>query len=126
MQREDILERLALVLGNARDGQGSLVFVSGEAGAGKSRVVQTALAGVEARWGWCEPLSVPRPLGPFRDITTLGTTAPDVGDVLLARMRSEPPRRRTPASARHASAAEPRHPVDPPGPRSTAATHPAD
>ncbi len=90
MEREDILERLALVLGNARDGQGSLVVVSGEAGAGKTRVVQTALAGVEASWGWCEPLSVPRPLGPFRDITTLGTTAPDVGDVLVARMRSEP------------------------------------
>jgi DNA-binding CsgD family transcriptional regulator/tetratricopeptide (TPR) repeat protein len=60
-----LVERDALVDRLRRAG-GEFVAVLGEAGAGKTALVQAAL--VDAVWGWCEPLATPRPLGPFRDI----------------------------------------------------------
>jgi DNA-binding CsgD family transcriptional regulator/tetratricopeptide (TPR) repeat protein len=50
---------------------GRLVLVSGEAGIGKTSLVHALLErcdpDVEIRWGACDSLSTPRPLGPFRD-----------------------------------------------------------
>ncbi|MCW2786376.1 MAG: transcriptional regulator, LuxR family protein [Marmoricola sp.] len=71
-------------------------MVTGEAGAGKSSLVRTALDGHRADWGYCEPLDIPRPLGPFRDIVAgraideveLGETG--LGEQLLELLRSEP------------------------------------
>jgi DNA-binding CsgD family transcriptional regulator/tetratricopeptide (TPR) repeat protein len=59
VERDELVARI-------RTATGAFVVVSGEAGAGKTALVQAALTG--AAWGWCEPLSTPRPLGPFRDI----------------------------------------------------------
>ena len=59
VERDGLVDRL-------RGARGRFVAVLGEAGAGKTALVQAALA--DAAWGWCEPLATPRPLGPFRDI----------------------------------------------------------
>ena len=63
-----LVEREAAVskLRSSIDARGSLVMVSGEAGAGKTVLVREVVD--DAVWGYCEPLSTPRPLGPFRDL----------------------------------------------------------
>ena len=72
-----LVERDGLV-GRLRGARGRFVVVLGEAGAGKTALVQAALA--DAAWGWCEPLSTPRPLGPFRDIArALWPGEPELG-----------------------------------------------
>src|SRR5690349_21328871 len=54
-----------------------MVLVRGEAGAGKTSLVQEFADGVSADaaivdgrmlWGACDPLATPRPLGPLHDI----------------------------------------------------------
>ena len=55
----------------AAAGHGGAVAVCGEPGAGKSALVETACAavpGLRVLRGACDPLSTPRPLGPFRDL----------------------------------------------------------
>lgn len=55
-------------------GRGGFVFVNGEAGAGKTSLVQhftSQLASdVRVLWGACDPLDTPRPLGPFHDMAS--------------------------------------------------------
>ena len=71
VERDGLLDRL-------RGARGRFVAVLGEAGAGKTALVQTALA--DSAWGWCEPLATPRPLGPFRDIArALWPGEPELG-----------------------------------------------
>lgn len=54
-------------------GRGGLILVHGEAGAGKTTLVQHftdhMVDGVRVLWGACDPLATPRPLGPFHDMT---------------------------------------------------------
>jgi DNA-binding CsgD family transcriptional regulator len=56
----------------ARSGHGSLVFVGGDAGVGKTTLARKfcEIVAKTARvaWGICEPLSTPRALGPLLDI----------------------------------------------------------
>src|SRR5262245_8621994 len=53
-------------------GQGHIAVLSGEAGIGKTALVDHVLAhappGVRALWGACEALFAPRPLGPLFDL----------------------------------------------------------
>ena len=52
-------------------GEGRLVLISGEAGIGKTALVQeftAGLDGVRSLSGACEALTTPRPLGPLHDI----------------------------------------------------------
>ena len=71
VERDGLLDRL-------RGARGRFVAVLGEAGAGKTALVQAALP--DAAWGWCEPLATPRPLGPFRDIArALWPGEPELG-----------------------------------------------
>ena len=71
VERDGLVDRL-------RGARGRLVAVLGEAGAGKTALVQAALP--DAAWGWCEPLATPRPLGPFRDIArALWPGEPELG-----------------------------------------------
>lgn len=53
-----------------RSGRGAVVLVGGEAGIGKTSLVRAvrARAGLPFHVGRCEPLSVPEPLGPLREL----------------------------------------------------------
>ena len=72
LEREAPLAMLEDALTKARDGQGHSVFIGGEAGIGKTSLVESfARSNAEdARvlWGACEALATPRPLGPLYDI----------------------------------------------------------
>ena len=69
VQRDDELAVLTNRAAEAAGGQGSLVIISGEAGAGKTAFME-AFAACEPTvlWGACDPLTTPRPLGPFHDL----------------------------------------------------------
>jgi len=67
LERTDHLTRLGALLDEAATGSGRLVFVSGEAGAGKSALAQAFGDSVAARArvlvGNCDALATPRPFG---------------------------------------------------------------
>jgi predicted ATPase len=67
VEREVLLAQISACVAAAGAGRGSLILVSGEAGAGKTALIRQALPA--AIWGYCESLATPRPLGPFRDIS---------------------------------------------------------
>jgi DNA-binding CsgD family transcriptional regulator/tetratricopeptide (TPR) repeat protein len=69
-QLDELAGRLADV---RREGRGRLVFVSGEAGVGKTALVRRFCAdsaGARVLWGACDALFTPRALGPFLDIAS--------------------------------------------------------
>jgi DNA-binding CsgD family transcriptional regulator len=71
LEREDELAALRAGRAEAASGRGRLILVAGEAGVGKTAVVEAFGAeesGFQVRWGACDPLFTPRPLGPFRDL----------------------------------------------------------
>src|SRR5689334_15263494 len=73
LERDDALARLRMLLA-ASAKSGRVVAISGEAGVGKTTLVE-ALAEHEAGrasflWGGCEALDTPRPLGPLLDMSS--------------------------------------------------------
>jgi DNA-binding CsgD family transcriptional regulator len=72
LERTGELAALERSLAKARDGRGSLVLVSGEAGIGKTALVRAFCDahrdGARVLWGACDPLFTPRPLGPLLDV----------------------------------------------------------
>jgi DNA-binding CsgD family transcriptional regulator len=72
LERDQFLENLDQLLHEATSGKGKLVFIAGEAGVGKSSLVEEFCRRVADRSrclrGSCDPLSTPRPLGPLLDI----------------------------------------------------------
>jgi DNA-binding CsgD family transcriptional regulator/tetratricopeptide (TPR) repeat protein len=89
LEREAQLAALAGYAGEARKAQGRLVLVAGEAGVGKSALVeqfQRDLPGHSWCWGACDGLFTPRPLGPLFDI------AAKLGGELLELCRADAPR----------------------------------
>ena len=71
LQRQSSLSELARFAQEARHGAGRLVLVTGEAGVGKTTLVEQLQRDVpDARWSWgaCDGLFTPRPLGPLFDI----------------------------------------------------------
>jgi DNA-binding CsgD family transcriptional regulator/tetratricopeptide (TPR) repeat protein len=70
IERESDLAFLSELLEDTRTGEGTLVLVGGEAGAGKSALVSDFLAGVAVpiAAGSCNGTSTPRPLGPVIEI----------------------------------------------------------
>ena len=73
LEREPSLASLAGYAREARHGEGRLVLVAGEAGVGKSALVeqlQNDLADARWSWGACDGLFTPRPLGPLFDLAT--------------------------------------------------------
>ncbi len=72
LERDSELGQLHLLLRQATEGQGSLVLLGGEAGVGKTALIQQFCGDVQKSvrilTGACDPLSTPRPLGPLADI----------------------------------------------------------
>ncbi len=89
LERGAVLEQMDALLGEAALGRGRLVVVRGEAGIGKSTLVDEFSAGRSSRvlWGICDPVVPPRPLAPIFDI------ADQVGGVLEAAL-ADPDRHR--------------------------------
>ena len=90
LERESALDTLGGWFAEARAGRGRLVLVSGEAGVGKTTLVnEFALQHRQAArvlQGACDPLTTPRPLGPLADI------APALGGRLDQLLLEEAPR----------------------------------
>lgn len=109
-QRLPLLERAAALASlqaawvDAQAHGGQIVLVAGEAGLGKSSLIQAFVAGLPAPalavFGWCDPMHTPRPLGPVRDVARrlLGHPQDDAGhadearhfDGLLQRLSRRP------------------------------------
>ena len=89
LERESQLASLAEYAQEARRGDGRLVLIAGEAGVGKSALVERAERDLpEAAWHWgaCDGLFTPRPLAPLYDI------ASGLGGELLELCRADAPR----------------------------------
>jgi DNA-binding CsgD family transcriptional regulator len=71
LERENELQTLAEVAGEAAHGRGRLVLVGGEAGIGKTSLARALREQLRDEFtflsGGCEPLSVPVPLAPIRE-----------------------------------------------------------
>ncbi len=73
LERDRSLRELRTLLETARDGQGRVALVHGEAGIGKTALLRVfsqtpAARAVRLFWGGCDPLFTPRPLSPLLDI----------------------------------------------------------
>jgi DNA-binding CsgD family transcriptional regulator/tetratricopeptide (TPR) repeat protein len=72
LERDSFLSALSLMLNDALAGQGRIVLVSGEAGIGKTSLIEnftrTKKDTVRVLWGTCDSLFTPRPHGPLHDI----------------------------------------------------------
>jgi DNA-binding CsgD family transcriptional regulator len=72
VDRDRELAGLRVTWHEAGLGRGCMLIVSGEAGAGKTTLVQhfatETTDGARVLWGACDPLATPRPLGPFHDM----------------------------------------------------------
>ena len=71
LERDGALAALAEAREAAARGSGRVVFVTGEPGIGKSSLVARFLEqqdGTRVLVGTCDDLSIPRPLGPIRDL----------------------------------------------------------
>jgi DNA-binding CsgD family transcriptional regulator/tetratricopeptide (TPR) repeat protein len=84
LEREEALATLAAAREAAADGEGHVVMVTGEPGIGKTALVTRFVRdlGDEARvlLGTCDDLSIPRPLGPIRDL--VGSLSPALEEAL--------------------------------------------
>lgn len=103
LEREAEMSVLDEALAQVQGGRGRLVFVSGEAGIGKSVLVRGFCAGqagsARVLVGACDGLRTPRPLGPFSDIASSvggqlgaaiarGEAVPVVFEALVGELRS--------------------------------------
>lgn len=72
LERDEAMHLARAALDRARHGRGSTILISGEAGIGKSALIEQLLLGLapgqRALKGGCEDLLSARPLGPVRDI----------------------------------------------------------
>lgn len=86
LERDAYLNDLHGLLAQASHGHGCMVFLGGEAGVGKTALVQefSRSVGSAARvlTGSCDPLSTPRPLGPLLDISD--ELDPEITALMLA------------------------------------------
>lgn len=87
LERDAQVEALGAALRAAATGEGAVALVSGEAGIGKTALVEYFLREKDKSWrvlrGACDSLFTPRPLGPLYDI------ALQTGGVLLELLEAE-------------------------------------
>jgi predicted ATPase len=86
LERDEALTALADARVSAARGNGRAVLVTGEPGIGKtslvSRFLESLDAGARVLVGSCDDLSIPRPLGPLRDL--VGSVSPALEHALVA------------------------------------------
>ncbi|HET8844376.1 MAG TPA: AAA family ATPase, partial [Ktedonobacteraceae bacterium] len=74
LERDHFFEQLSALLCAAAGGHGRTVLVNGEAGIGKTALIEQFVSqygnNAELLWGTCEAFFTPRPLGPLYDIAT--------------------------------------------------------
>lgn len=74
LERDYYLDQLLVLLRKAITGNGRTVLISGEAGIGKTALVEQFVSqycsAARQLWGACEAFFTPRPLGPLYDIAT--------------------------------------------------------
>src|SRR5215831_1698967 len=71
LERDALLATLSAAADAAARGEGGTVLVSGEAGIGKTSLLERFASGIgrgRVLWGACEALATPRPLGPLVDV----------------------------------------------------------
>lgn len=71
LEREEVLATLQTLRRRASAGNGTLLFVEGEAGIGKTALLKTFCGRQQdapSYWAGCDPLEPPRPLAPLHDI----------------------------------------------------------
>jgi tetratricopeptide (TPR) repeat protein len=89
LERDEPLALLEGALARAREGHGHTLLIGGEAGIGKTSLLETFAAerarGARVLWGACEAFATPRPLGPLVDI------AEEMKGPLLDALRSNRP-----------------------------------
>ena len=93
LEREQELAELGVAAREAASGTGSIVLIEGEAGIGKSSLVNSirSVLPAEARLllGYCDDLATPRVLGPLRDMrdqvgTSLTETLRELARVVIS------------------------------------------
>lgn len=105
LERDSALAALAEAREAAARGAGRVVFVTGEPGIGKTSLVTQFVRDLDAEarvlFGTCDDLSIPRPLGPIRDLVgtvseplehalSAGAPAHDVQGLLIAELERPP------------------------------------
>ena len=84
LERDLALATLNGALGSSRRGEGRVVLVTGEPGIGKTWLVRQFLQDLgettKVLLGTCDDLSIPRPLGPIRDLA--GSVSPALARAL--------------------------------------------
>ena len=88
LERDDELRLLDHRWQEARSGSGSIVLLAGESGIGKTSLARHFADGLddgEVLWGVCDPLGVPRPLGPLHDV------AADLGEPVAGLLHAAAP-----------------------------------
>lgn len=89
LEREELLAELATRLSSAGVGEGSTTFVAGEAGAGKTALIEAFVGTLDEATlvirGACDPLTTPRPLSPLYDFAA----DPDAGLSELGSIRGD-------------------------------------
>jgi DNA-binding CsgD family transcriptional regulator len=70
LERDAAIGVVTAAIDSAREGSGSVVLVTGDAGIGKTALVREAVArtGVPVVWAYCDALTTPVPGGPLHDI----------------------------------------------------------
>ena len=90
LERDGALTALAEAREAAARGEGRVVFVTGEPGIGKTSLVTHFVRdlepGARVLFGTCDDLSIPRPLGPLRDL--VGTVSAPLEEALAAGVAS--------------------------------------
>jgi DNA-binding CsgD family transcriptional regulator/tetratricopeptide (TPR) repeat protein len=105
LERDSALAALAEARAAAGRGEGRMVCISGEPGIGKTSLVRRFVddleGGARVLLGTCDDLSIPRPLGPFRDLAgsvspaldnalAAGAAPHDIQDLLIAELERPP------------------------------------
>ena len=77
LEREAALEELDAALDAAARGEGRVALVSGEAGIGKTALIEQFVRQHRSErrvlWGACDALFTPRPFGPLYDMSLTAT-----------------------------------------------------